>query len=115
MREGNERVLRRRSSESDDPDHALATREGAAKRWYRGARRRAIEPRNQRSGVPTRSQTSEGNTGGGVIASRHWAPRGRRTQHARDLSMLRTGRSHGHPPVVMEWAGRAGKVKAVIP
>jgi hypothetical protein len=22
--------------------------------------------------------------------------------HARDLFMLRTGRSHGHPPVVME-------------
>jgi hypothetical protein len=35
--------------------------------------------------------------------------------HARDLSMLRTGRSHGHPPVVMAWAGRAGKAKAVIP
>jgi hypothetical protein len=30
------------------PDHALATREGAAKRWDRGARRPAIEPRNGR-------------------------------------------------------------------
>jgi hypothetical protein len=28
------------------PDHTLATREGAAKRWNRGARRPAIEPRN---------------------------------------------------------------------
>ena len=28
------------------PDHALATREGAAKRWFRGVRRPAIEPRN---------------------------------------------------------------------
>ena len=46
MREGNERVLRRRSSESDGPDHALATREGAAKRWIWGARRPAMEPRN---------------------------------------------------------------------
>ena len=35
--------------------------------------------------------------------------------HACDLFMLRTGRSHGHPPVVMDWAGRAGKAKAVIP
>jgi hypothetical protein len=30
----------------DGPDHALATRKGAAKRWIRGARRPAIEPRN---------------------------------------------------------------------
>ncbi len=29
----------------DGPDHALATREGAAKRWIRGACRPAIEPR----------------------------------------------------------------------
>jgi hypothetical protein len=29
------------------PDHALAFREGAAKRWFRGARRPAIEPRNR--------------------------------------------------------------------
>jgi hypothetical protein len=31
----------------DGPVHALATREGAAKRWVRGARRPAIEPRNR--------------------------------------------------------------------
>ena len=31
----------------DGPVHALATREGAAKRWIRGARRPAIEPRNR--------------------------------------------------------------------
>jgi hypothetical protein len=30
----------------DGPDHALATREGAAKRWIRGARRPAMQPRN---------------------------------------------------------------------
>ena len=35
--------------------------------------------------------------------------------HACELSMLRTGRSHDHPPVVMEGAGRAGKVETVIP
>lgn len=35
--------------------------------------------------------------------------------HARDLFMLRTGRSHGYPSVVMEGAGRAGKAEAVIP
>jgi len=31
----------------DGPDHALATREGAAKRWMRGARRPAMQPRNR--------------------------------------------------------------------
>jgi hypothetical protein len=31
----------------DGPVHALATREGAAKRWVRGAHRPAIEPRNR--------------------------------------------------------------------
>ncbi len=52
-------------------------------------------------GVPTRSYSSEGNTAGGVIASRQRTPRGLRTRHVCDLFMLRTGRSHGHPPVVM--------------
>ncbi len=43
-------------------------------------------------------------------------PRGvREPEHARDLFMLRTGRSHDHLPVVMARAGRAGKAKAVIP
>jgi len=31
----------------DGPVHALVSREGAAKRWVRGARRPAIEPRNR--------------------------------------------------------------------
>src|SRR5260370_42643561 len=51
------------------------------------------------TGVPTRSQTTEGNTAGGAFASRQRAPRGRRTRHARALSMLGTGRAHGHLPV----------------
>src|SRR3954471_7974700 len=35
--------------------------------------------------------------------------------HARDLFMLRTGRSHGHPPVVMEGRVVRGTPTAVIP
>jgi hypothetical protein len=63
------------------PDHALATREGAAKRWIGVRAGRAMEPRNgSYLGVPTRSKTSEGNTAGGVIASRQRAPRGLRTR-----------------------------------
>jgi hypothetical protein len=78
------------------PDHALATREGAAKRWIRGARRRAIEPRK---GVVRGADAVidvEGNIAGGVFASGQRAPRGLRTWHACDLLMLRTGRSVCH-------------------
>jgi hypothetical protein len=35
--------------------------------------------------------------------------------HVRDLFMLRTGRSHGHPPVVMEGRVVRGTPTAVIP
>lgn len=35
--------------------------------------------------------------------------------HVRDLFMLRTGRSHGHPPVVMEGRVVRGTLLAVIP
>ena len=103
MREGNGRVLHRRPSESRWP-RVMRWRPARAQRSvHRGARRPVIEPRNGSDiGVPTRSKTSEGNTVGGVFASRQRTPRGLRTRHVCDLSMLRTGRSHGHPPVVME-------------
>ena len=103
MREGNGRVLHRRPSESRWP-RVMRWRPARAQRSVpRGARRPVIEPRNGSDiGVPTRSKTSEGNTVGGVFASRQRTPRGLRARHVCDLSMLRTGRSHGHPPVVME-------------
>ena len=103
MREGNGRVLHRRPSESRWP-RAMRWRPARAQRSvHRGARGPVIEPRNGSDiGVPTRSKTSEGNTVGGVFASRQRTPRGLRARHVCDLSMLRTGRSHGHPPVVME-------------
>jgi hypothetical protein len=62
------------------PGHALATREGAAKRWCRGARRPVIEPRK---GVVRGADAVidvEGNIVGGVFASRQRAPRGLRTR-----------------------------------
>ena len=103
MREGNGRVLHRRPSESRWP-RVMRWRPARAQRSvHRGARRPVIEPRNGSDiGVPTRSKTSEGNTVGGAFASRQRTPRGLRARHVCDLSMLRTGRSHGHPPVVME-------------
>jgi len=84
------------------PDHALATREGAAKRWigvhagrllsleiaivwdadvvgYNGRQHRWRRFREPSAG-PAGSENP---------------------LHACDLLMLRTGRAHGHPPVVM--------------
>src|ERR1019366_4656975 len=87
----------------DGPVHALATREGAAKRWIRGARRPDMQPRN---GVAR---------GADAVMARgrqhRWrrffsravsGPRGSESEHVRDLFMLRAGRSHGHSLVVME-------------
>ena len=84
------------------PDHALATREGAAKRWFRGYAGRPLSLEMRSIGVPTRSYSSEGNTAGSVTASRQRTLRGLRTRHACDVFMLRTGRAHDHSPVVME-------------
>jgi hypothetical protein len=85
------------------PDHALATREGVAKRWIGGARRPAMQPRN---GFDWGADAVE------AVGRQHrWRrfrepsadPAGSENPlHACDLSMLRTGRSHDHPPVVME-------------
>jgi hypothetical protein len=47
MKKGMEESYIEDLANRDGPVHALATREGAAKRWFRGARRPAIEPRNR--------------------------------------------------------------------
>src|SRR5450759_5869190 len=62
------------------PDHALATREGAAKRWIGVHAGRLLSLEISQSGVPTWSDTTEGNTAGGAFASRVRTPRGRRTR-----------------------------------
>jgi hypothetical protein len=117
-----------RSSESRWP-RVMRWRPARAQRSVdRGASRPAIEPRKTKSGVPTRCLTSEGNTGGGVFASRQRAPRGRRTWHGCDLSMFENRESpflsvlvDDAPPYmgrgVACWrvAGRAGNTQVVIP
>jgi len=99
----------------DGPAHALASREGAAKRWMRGARRPVMQPRNgQYRGADVL-----------WISGRQY--RGRRFREpSADLAgsknpcmrvisfVLRTGRSHGHPPVVMEGRVVRGRPVAVI-
>jgi hypothetical protein len=62
---------------------------------------RAIEPRNLLFGVPTPSYKAEGNIVSGVFASRGRTPRGRRTCACAESPDARTGRSHGHPFVLM--------------
>jgi RNA-directed DNA polymerase len=67
------------------------------------------------TGVPTRSQTTEGNTADGAFASRQRTPRGRRTR-ACARSLLAENREVSRSPACGDGrAGRAGKAKAVIP
>ena len=82
----------------DGPDHALATREGAAKRWIRGARRPAMQPRNGvfrgADALMTRGRQYRRSAFSRAVIG----PRGvGEPEHARDLFMLRTGRSRGRP------------------
>ena len=97
------------------PDHALAAREGAAKRWTGVRAGRILSLEIATIGVPTRSQTTEGNTAGGVFASRQRTPRGRRTcacarsLHAENREVPRS------PDCGDGRSGRAGNAAAVIP
>jgi hypothetical protein len=88
----------------------------------------AIEPRNPWSRGADVVVKAEGNTGGGVIASRCWAPRGHRTQACVETPSARTGRSRGCPCWLsmprpfgvrgVAWqlvAVREGNAQAVIP
>ena len=110
MKKGMEESYVEDLASHDGPTHALASREGAAKRWFGVRAGRAIQPRNGarsgcRRGHGTRKATS--------LAAFWRAASGPRgvgdPEHARDLFMSRTGRSDDHPPLVMAGAGRAGK------
>ena len=111
------------------PDHALAFREGAAKRWCGVHAGRAIEPRNRavwgadavdNDGRQHRwrrfREPSVDSTGSENLCMRAISP------------CSRTGRAHSRPCLsvmprplwvagwhIGGWAGRAGKAKAVIP
>ena len=116
MKKGMEESYVEDLASHDGPAHALAFREGAAKRWCRGARRPAIAASKWarsgcRRGVDHRKATPVAAFSRAVIG-----PRGvEGPVHARDLFMLRTGRSHGCPPVVMEGRVVRGTLLAVIP
>ncbi len=97
------------------PSHALAFREGAAKRWTGVHAGGLLSLEMLQCGVPTRYSLLEGNTVGGVFASRQRAPRGRRTWHACDLSMFENREVPRSPACGDGRAGRAGNTKVVIP
>ena len=98
------------------PEPCVGDPRGRSEALDRGARRPAIEPRNA-FGRGADAIVDDGR-------QHRWRrfressadPAGSENPlHACDLFMLRTGRSHDHPPVVMARAGRAGKAEAVIP
>ncbi len=62
------------------PGHALAFREGAAKRWFGVRAGRLCSLEMGAIGVPTCCGSAEGNIGGGVFASCQRTPRGRRAR-----------------------------------
>src|SRR3954469_20683875 len=98
MKKGMEESYVEDLASHDGPAHALAFREGAAKRWCWGARRPAIAASKWarlgcRRAVDQRKETWGACFRGAVIE-----PRGvEEPVHARDLFMLRTGRSDDHP------------------
>jgi hypothetical protein len=103
MREGNERVLHRRSSESRWPRPCVGDPRGRSEALDRGARRPAIEPRNWACPGCRRARKRRKAITLAAFSRAVSGPRGvEEPVHACELSMLRTGRSHDHPPVVME-------------
>src|SRR3954451_5469154 len=80
------------------PESCVGVREGVGEALTGVRVGWAIEPRNESyvRGADTLVLV-EGNTAGGVIASRRWALRGRRTWARTESPCARTGRSHGRP------------------
>ena len=99
----------------DGPEPCVGDPRGRSEALDRGARRPAIEPRNAFDRGADAIVDAEGNTGGGVFASRQRTPRGLRTRacvrspHAENREVPRS------PACGDGRAGRAGKAKAVIP
>src|SRR5665648_628724 len=83
------------------PSRASAVREGGGEASVGVRAGGLLSLVKVRIGVPALSYGAEGNIVGGVFASRWRTPRGRRTSACAESPDARTGRSHGHPLVVM--------------
>jgi hypothetical protein len=101
----------------DGPVHALATREGAAKRWVRGARRPAIEPRNRVNRGADAVDMCGRQHRGRRIGEPSADPAGSENLRMRVISPCREpgGLTITRPDGDGPGTGRAGKAKAVIP
>src|SRR6266851_1918491 len=83
------------------PESCAGVREGVGEALAGVRVGGAIEPRNQRSGVPTPYNWAEGNIVGRVIASGRRTPRGLRTCACAESPCARTGRPDGCPSAPM--------------
>jgi len=92
------------------PSHAWSAREGWGEALTGVRVGRAIEPRNQSSGVPTLSKKRKAISPTALVASRRWTLRGPRTRACTESSCARTGRAH-HLPVQLI----AGRVAQATP
>ena len=79
------------------PESCVASREGRGEALAGARAGRAIEPRNWQVRGAHAVSKAEGNTAGGVFASRQGAPRGRRTMACAEPPCARTGRSRVCP------------------
>jgi hypothetical protein len=80
---------------------ASAAREGGGEASVGVVQAGLLNRETSQIGVPTLSREAEGHVVSSVIASCWGTLRGRRTWACTKLSRLRTGRSHGHPLVLM--------------
>jgi hypothetical protein len=83
------------------PESCAGVREGAGEALIGVRVGWAIEPRNQRSGVPTPYNWVEGNIVGRAFASGRRTPRGLGTCACAESPCARTGRPDGCPSVSM--------------
>jgi hypothetical protein len=90
-----------------DPESCVDDPRGRGEALTGARAGRAIEPRNQLSGVPTLSKRWKATPLTALDASRQGAPRGRRTRACAEPSCARTGRSRVSPAGLI--TGRAAQ------
>src|SRR5467141_2965998 len=95
------------------PSHALAFREGAAKRWQGCVQAGLLSREINEFGVLTLSKRRKATLLMALCASRRRAPRGRRTRACTSMFM---GENREVPRLARgldQWAGRSGNAEAV--
>jgi len=81
----------------DGPESCAVVCEGGGEAWTGVRAGRVIEPRNQRSGVPTPSLRVEGNTADGGRRESSVGPARSESQACTESPCARSGRSHCSP------------------